>query len=83
VEYIYEERLNKMDTTELETDPEKTDAAAEQQDVPKEEVAVGTIGAYRRPIWGPPSSRRAQPKQKKRTQAMVGPETSGPLPADR
>jgi hypothetical protein len=31
--YAFKERLNKMDTTELEANREKSDALAEQQDV--------------------------------------------------
>jgi valyl-tRNA synthetase len=37
---ISEERLNKMDTTDLEANREKLEALAEQQDVPKAEAAV-------------------------------------------
>jgi hypothetical protein len=40
---IFEETLNKMDTTELETNRENSDAVTEWQDVPKEDVVVETI----------------------------------------
>jgi hypothetical protein len=41
----FEERLNKMNTMNLEAKQEKLEAVAEQQEVPKEEAAVETIGA--------------------------------------
>jgi hypothetical protein len=42
---IFEGRLNEMDTTDLEANREKSEALAEQQDVPKTEAAVKNIGA--------------------------------------
>jgi hypothetical protein len=41
---VFEERLNKMATTDLEANREKSEAVAEQQDAHKEEAAVETIG---------------------------------------
>jgi hypothetical protein len=37
--------LNRMDTTNLEANWETSEAAAEQQDAPKKEATVETIGA--------------------------------------
>jgi hypothetical protein len=42
---IFQGRLNKMDTMDLEANWEKLDAIAEQQGTPKEEAGVETIGA--------------------------------------
>jgi hypothetical protein len=42
---VFEERLNKTDTVDFEANREKSEAVAEQQDAPKEEAAVETIGA--------------------------------------
>jgi hypothetical protein len=50
-----------MDTTDMEANREKSHFLAEQQDEPKEGAAVEIIRALLRPIWGPASSRRAQP----------------------
>jgi hypothetical protein len=40
-----EERLNKMDTTDLEANREKSECGSEHLEVPKKEAAVETIGA--------------------------------------
>jgi hypothetical protein len=37
---VFEERLNKTDTTDLEANWETSEAVTEQQDAPKEEAAV-------------------------------------------
>jgi hypothetical protein len=69
---VFEEKLNKMDTMDLEANPEKSEPVAEQQDTPKEEATVETIGApvdqygHRHLAVG----RRHQPK--KRTQRDGG-----------
>jgi hypothetical protein len=42
---VFEEKLNKMDISDLEANREKSDAIAEQQDASREEVAEETIGA--------------------------------------
>jgi hypothetical protein len=42
---VFEEGLNKMDTTDLEANREKSEAVAEQQDAHKEEAMVKPIGA--------------------------------------
>jgi hypothetical protein len=42
---VFDERLNKMDTTDSEASWEKLEAVAEHQGVHKEEAAVETIGA--------------------------------------
>jgi hypothetical protein len=41
---VFEERLNEMDTTDLEGNREYSEAVAEKQDVPKGEAAVANIG---------------------------------------
>jgi predicted glycosyltransferase len=58
---ISEEMLNKMDSTDLEANREKSEVLAEQQDVPKAEDAVKNIGAPQDGYGGPASSRRAPP----------------------
>jgi hypothetical protein len=42
---VFKERLDKMNTTDLEANQEKSNAVAEHQEVPKEEAAVETIRA--------------------------------------
>jgi hypothetical protein len=42
---VFKERLGRMDATDLEASQEKSDALAEYQDVPKEEIAVETVRA--------------------------------------
>jgi hypothetical protein len=42
---VFEKGLKKMDTTDLETNQEKSEAVTEKQDAPKEEAAVETIRA--------------------------------------
>jgi hypothetical protein len=42
---VFEERLDKMDTTDLEANRQKLDTIAVYQDVPNEEAAVETIRA--------------------------------------
>jgi hypothetical protein len=44
---VFEERLNKMDITDLEANREKSETIAEQQDAPKEEVVEETVGALK------------------------------------
>jgi hypothetical protein len=44
---VFEERLDKMDTTDLEANPEEKETVAEQQEVPNEEAAVEMIGAVK------------------------------------
>jgi hypothetical protein len=41
---VFKERLDKMDTKDLETNQEKLDAITEHQDVPEEEATVETTG---------------------------------------
>jgi phage-related minor tail protein len=42
---VFKERLNKMDTTDLEANREMSEVVAEQHDIPKEDDGVKTIGA--------------------------------------
>jgi hypothetical protein len=42
---VFRERLDKMDTTDLETTREKLEAIVVHQEVPNKEAAVKTIGA--------------------------------------
>jgi hypothetical protein len=42
---LFEERLNKMETTDLETKRGNSEAVAYQQEVPNEEAEVETVGA--------------------------------------
>jgi hypothetical protein len=42
---VFEERLDKMDTTDLEANPEETEAVVERQEIQNEEAAVGTFRA--------------------------------------
>jgi hypothetical protein len=42
---VFKERLDKMDTTDLETSGEKLEAVAVLQEIPNEEAAVKNIGA--------------------------------------
>jgi hypothetical protein len=42
---VFEERVDKMDTTNLAANREKLEAEAGQQEVPIEETTVETIGA--------------------------------------
>jgi hypothetical protein len=49
---VFEEGLDKMDTTELEDNPKKSDAIEKHQEVPKEEAAVEIIAGTGEPIWG-------------------------------
>jgi hypothetical protein len=44
---VFEERLNKMDTTDSEVSREKSDAVAENQEVPNEEAEVEPVGALK------------------------------------
>jgi hypothetical protein len=48
---VFEERFNKMYSTDLEANQEKSEAVAEQQDAPKEEAAVETIEALEDQSW--------------------------------
>jgi hypothetical protein len=45
-ENVFEGSSNKLDTTDLEANPEKSDAVAEHQEAPKEETAVETIEVF-------------------------------------
>jgi hypothetical protein len=42
---VFEERLNRIDTTDLEANPEEKESLAEQLEAPNEETEVGTVGA--------------------------------------
>jgi hypothetical protein len=42
---IYKERLNKVDTTDLKANWEKSEAVAQHQESPKEEAARGNISS--------------------------------------
>jgi hypothetical protein len=42
---VFEERLDKMDTMDLEANEAKSDATVEHQETAKEEAVVATIGA--------------------------------------
>jgi hypothetical protein len=42
---VFEKVLKKMDTTDFETNQEKSEAVTEKQDPPKDEAALGTIRA--------------------------------------
>jgi hypothetical protein len=46
---VFKERFDKMDTTDLEANPEEKETIAEQQEVPNEEAAVEMIGAQQ--VW--------------------------------
>jgi hypothetical protein len=66
---VFEETLNKTDTTDFEANRKKSGAAGRPQ-------VRGRDGSYRStggPIGGPASSHRAPPKPDERHRAMVGP----------
>jgi hypothetical protein len=42
---VFEERLNRMDTMDLEASQQKSEAVVEEEDALKEEAAKETIGA--------------------------------------
>jgi hypothetical protein len=69
---VFEERLDKMDTTDFEANREESEAVTVYQEVPNEEAAVETVGAledgYRDQHLA--VGRRRQPK--KRTQGDGG-----------
>jgi hypothetical protein len=61
---VFKERLNKLDTTDLEEIPEEKETLAEQQEVPNGEAGVGTVGALedRYGVWFLGVGRRQQVK---------------------
>jgi hypothetical protein len=46
--FVYKERLNKMDTVDLEANREKLEAVVEHREAPKEEATVETFGALKK-----------------------------------
>jgi hypothetical protein len=77
---VCEKRLNKMDTMDLETSREKSNAVVEQRDVPKEEAAVKTTGPLEEGHGDRQLAAERRRQQRKRTRAMVCPGRSWPLP---
>jgi hypothetical protein len=73
---VCEKRLNKKDNMDLETSREKSNAVAEQQDVPKEEAAVKTTGPLKE---GHGDRQLAADSRGKGPRAMVCPRRSWPL----
>jgi hypothetical protein len=69
---VFEERLDKMDTMDLEASREKAEAIAVHQEVPKEGTAVETIVALVDQYWGPASSRRAPQTAEEWTEGSGG-----------
>jgi hypothetical protein len=44
---VFEERFKKMETTDLEANPEERESKAEHEEVPKEEAAVQSVRALK------------------------------------
>jgi hypothetical protein len=71
-ENVFEERLNKMDTTDFEAKPGKSDAVEERQNVHKEEAAMETIGVLMDQKWDQHLVVQPLRQPKKRTQGDGG-----------
>jgi hypothetical protein len=81
--HVFEESLNKMDTMDLEASWEKSEAVAVDQEVPKEEAAVATIGAVE--DWYGDwylAFQGVADSWRNGTRAMVGPGRNWPPPAN-
>jgi hypothetical protein len=71
-EVVFEERLNKMDTADLDDNWEKSEAVAEQHDDPKEEAAEKIVGALEDRHEGRNLAVGHRRQPKKRTQDDCG-----------